>query len=35
MQLAGRYLQKANQKIKPLLNDPSQAAVAGGAAAAG
>lgn len=28
-------MQKANQKIKPLLNDPSQAAVAGGAAAAG
>ena len=35
MQLAGKYLQKANQKIKPLLNDPGQAALASGAAAAG
>jgi len=35
MQLAGRYLQKANQKLKPLLNNPGQAAMAGGAAAAG
>ena len=35
MQLAGKYLQKANQKLKPLLNNPGQAAVAGGAAAAG
>jgi len=35
MQLAGKYLQKANEKIKPMLNDPRQAAMAGGAAAAG
>ena len=35
MQLAGKYLQKANQKLKPLLNNPGQPAVAGGAAAAG
>lgn len=35
MQLAGKYLQKANQKIKPLLNNPGQAALASGAAAAG
>ena len=35
MQLAGRYLQKANKQMKPLLNDPGLAAVAGGTAAAG
>ena len=35
MQLAGKYLQKANQKLKPLLNNPGQAALASGAAAAG
>ena len=35
MQLAGRYLQKANKQIKPLFNDPGRAAVAGGTAAAG
>jgi len=35
MQLAGKYLQKANQKIKPLLNDPGNATVAAGAAGAG
>ena len=35
MQLAGKYLQTANQKLKSLLNNPGQAAVAGGAAAAG
>ena len=35
MQLAGKYLQKANQKLKPLLNNPGKAAMAGGAAAAG